>query len=475
MSTRKSRGYRILGLGALAALMLAGVPYALGVLYAQRGGAPPGPMQEPAPEPLKFQYMGPANAGRISAAAGVPGDTATYYAGAASGGIWKSTDSAKTFIPVFDDQPVQAIGALAVAPSDPKIVWAGTGEAWAIRDADVMGDGVYKSTDAGATWKNMGLGETGRIGRIIVHPKNPSIVFACALGRTTGPQQERGVFRTTDGGGTWQRVLFVNPDTGCSGLAMDANDPNVLIAGTWQVVMHTYAMFSGGSGSGLHISRDGGTTWTKMEHPGLPKPPVGKIDVAIAPSDSKRMYALIQTANQGSLWRSDDAGASWRVVSWDRTLIGRAGYYIRVAVNPVNPDEVLVANSSFPPVNRRRTHLSDRRRRVRRLPRYLDGSEESRPLDSHRGWRDGHHHQSWPKLHQRVAPHRTDVSRGHRQPGAVLDLQQPPGRRHHARAEQLARARAQRADPGLHSTCSTGGARGTRRRRRRRFWRHGRR
>ena len=347
MNERKLRGYHILGFGAMAVLVLAGVPYALGVLYAQRGGAPPGPMQEPAPEPLKFQYMGPANSGRISAAAGVPGDTTTYYAGAASGGIWKSTDSAKTFVPVFDDQPVQAIGALAVAPSDPKIVWAGTGEAWAIRDADVMGDGIYKSSDAGATWKNMGLGETGRIGRIIVHPKNPNIVFACALGRTTGPQQERGVFRTTDGGTSWQRVLFVNPDTGCSGLAMDANDPNVLIAGTWQVVMHTYAMFSGGPGSGLHISRDGGTTWTKIEHPGLPKPPVGKIDVAIAPSDSKRMYALIQTANQGSLWRSDDAGASWRVVSWDRTLIGRAGYYIRIAVNPVNPDEVLVANSSF--------------------------------------------------------------------------------------------------------------------------------
>jgi photosystem II stability/assembly factor-like uncharacterized protein len=300
-----------------------------------------------APDPLRFRYVGPESAGRMAAVAGIPGDPATYYAGAASGGVWKTTDSGRTFTPIFDDQPVQAIGALAVAPSDPAIVWAGTGEAWAIRDADVMGDGIYKSTDAGATWTNMGLRETGRIGRIIVHPTNPDIVFACALGRATGPQQERGVYRTTDGGRTWTRVLFVDPNTGCSGLTMDAHDPNVLFAGTWDVVMHTWAMFSGGPGSGIYVSRDGGTTWKKVVHPGLPRSPVGKIDVAIAPSDSRRVYALIQTADQGSLWRSDDGGGAWRVVSWDRTLIGRAGYYIRLAVNPQNPDEVMVANSSF--------------------------------------------------------------------------------------------------------------------------------
>jgi photosystem II stability/assembly factor-like uncharacterized protein len=339
--------HRVFVWGALAALLLACCPGASLALGMQRGGGGQGPVQEPVPEPLKFQYMGPQSAGRISAVTGIPGDTTTYYAGAASGGVWKSTDGAKTFIPVFDDQPVQAIGALAVTPSDPKIVWAGTGEAWAIRDADVQGDGIYKSTDAGATWKNMGLADTGRIGRILVHPKNPNLVYACALGRATGPQQERGVYRTTDGGASWQRVLFVNPDTGCSGISMDANDPNVLLAGTWQVVMHTYAMFSGGEGSGLYLTRDGGTTWKKLEHPGLPKSPVGKIDVAIAPSDPRRMYALIQTNAQGSLWRSDDSGAAWRVVSWDRTLIGRAGYYIRIEVNPANPDEVLIANSSF--------------------------------------------------------------------------------------------------------------------------------
>ncbi len=312
---------------------------------AQRPGA--GPSTNLPPESLRFQYVGPPSAGRIASVAGVPGDDHVYYAGAASGGVWKTTDGGKTFAPVFDAEPVQAIGALAVTPSNPNIVWAGTGEAWAIRDADVMGDGIYKSTDAGRTWTNVGLHETGRIGRILVHPSNPDIVYACALGRTTGPQQERGVFRTTDGGKSWQRVLFVDPNTGCSGLSLDPKDPNVLLAGMWQVEMHTWAMFSGGPGSGVYRSKDGGATWQHLEGHGLPTSPVGKIDVAIAPSNGRRMFALIQTPNQGSLWRSDDGGDTWKVVSWDRRLIGRAGYYIRVAVNPSNPDEVLIANSSF--------------------------------------------------------------------------------------------------------------------------------
>src|SRR5215813_2438333 len=309
-----------------------------------RGGAQPPPLGPP-PE-LKFRYMGPAPAGRIASAAGVPGDPTTYYLGAASGGVWKSTDSGNTFTPVFDSQPVQAIGALAVAASDPQQVWAGTGEAWVIRDSDIIGDGVYKSTDAGATWKNVGLGETGRIGRIIVHPTNPSIAYVCAIGRVTGPQQERGVFKTSDGGATWKRVLFVDEKTGCSGLAMDASDPNTLFAGMWQVELHTWGEFSGGPGSGVHVTHDGGATWKKVTA-GMPRSPVGKIDVAIAPSNSKRVYALIQTADQGSLWRSDDGGNTFTTVSWARGLIGRAGYYIRIAVNPQNPDDVHILNSGY--------------------------------------------------------------------------------------------------------------------------------
>jgi len=298
-------------------------------------------------EGLAFRFMGPAVGNRIASVAGVPGDPMIYYAGAASGGVWKTTDGGIRWAPVSDSLQVTAIGALAVAPSDPETVWAGTGEAWAIRDSDVIGDGIYKSVDAGKTWTHMGLDETGRIGRIIVHPTNPDIVFVCAAGRLTGPQQEKGVFRTTDGGQHWDRVLFVDENTGCSGLAMDAKNPRTLIAGAWQVEMHPWAELSGGPSSGVYISHDGGTKWTKVEGHGLPRPPVGKIDVGIAPTDSNRMYALIQTKDQGSMWRSDDGGASWRVVNWSRELIGRAGYYIRLAVSPANEDEVLVSDSSF--------------------------------------------------------------------------------------------------------------------------------
>src|SRR5438105_6914695 len=198
------------------------------------------------PDALSFRFLGPVVGNRVASIAGVPGDPSIYYAGAASGGVWKTTDGGGHWTPVSDSMPVAAIGALAVAPSDPSIVWAGTGEAWAIRDADVVGDGIYKSSDSGATWHNMGLKDVGRIGRIIVHPTNPNTVYACTLGRATGPQEDRGVYKTTDGGTTWKRVLFVDANTGCSGLSLDPKNPNNLIAGMWQVVLHTWAMYRGG-------------------------------------------------------------------------------------------------------------------------------------------------------------------------------------------------------------------------------------
>jgi photosystem II stability/assembly factor-like uncharacterized protein len=296
---------------------------------------------------FSFRFLGPAAGNRVASVTGVPGDPTTWYAGAASGGIWKSTDGGVNWRPVFDDQDVAAIGALAVAPSSPNIVWAGTGEAWAIRDIDVTGDGVYQSADAGKTWKNMGLKETGRIGRIVIDPKNADNIYVCALGRLGGPQKEKGIYHTADGGKTWTQSLFVNENTGCSGLNMDAHDSNTLIAGMWQVEMHTWGEFSGGEGSGVYITHDAGAHWRHVEGRGMPKPPVGKIDVAIAPTDPNRMYALIETDKQGSFWRSEDGGETWRVTSWDRTLIGRAGYYIRIAVSPSDEDKVLLSNSSF--------------------------------------------------------------------------------------------------------------------------------
>jgi photosystem II stability/assembly factor-like uncharacterized protein len=296
---------------------------------------------------FRFRFVGPRIGNRVTAVAGVPGDPSTYYAGAASGGVWKSTDGGNRWIPVFDKQPVAAIGALAVAPSDPSTVWAGTGEAWVIRDSDVMGNGIYKSTDAGKNWTNTGLPDSGRIGRIVIDPANADTVFACVLGRTTGPQQDKGVYRTTDGGQHWERVLFGGDNVGCSGLAMDAHNFHTLFAGMWQVEMHTWGEFSGGPGSGLYVSHDGGTKWTRLEGHGLPKAPLGKIDVAIAPTNPNRIFALIQTKDEGSLWRSDDAGEHWKAVNYERDLIGRAGYYIRLAVSPATDNEVLVANSSF--------------------------------------------------------------------------------------------------------------------------------
>ena len=335
---------------------------ALGVgsttLQAQRGGgAAPGPQTTQPVGAPRFEYAGPTSDGRIAAAAAVTGKPGVYYAGAASGGVWKSIDGGATWKPTFDSQTSQAIGALAVSQTNPNIVWAGTGEGWAVRDMDMVGDGIYKSIDAGETWTNVGLKETGRIGTIITHPTNENIVLVCALGRATGPQKERGVFRSEDGGKTWQHTLFVDQNTGCSGLQLSKQDPNVVIAGTWEIELQTHVLYSGGMGSGIHLSRDNGKTFTKVTAPGLPKSPYGKTDVAIAPSNGNRMYALIQTGSdgvkglkseaQGSLWRSDDAGKTWANVSWDRRLIGRAGYYIRIRVSPDNPDHVLIANSTL--------------------------------------------------------------------------------------------------------------------------------
>src|ERR1700704_2882252 len=304
---------------------------------------------------LRWRFIGPEG-NRISAVVGVPGNPLVYYAGSASGGIAKTVGGGVHWQQIFDDQPVQSIGALAVAASDPNTVWAGTGEAW-IRSHISIGDGIYKSTDAGKSWTRMGLEKTGRIGRVIVDPSDPQVVFACALGTAYGPQPERGVFRTADGGATWQRTLFVDENTGCSEITMDPSNPRILVAGMWQFEIKTWGRESGGPGGGLFMSRDGGVTWGKLTGHGLPTKPVGKVMPAFAHSDPKRIYATIETGDglawkgqdtdRGQLWRSDDGGDNWKMINTDRNVLGRTAYYARMAVSTDNENETYYLNASF--------------------------------------------------------------------------------------------------------------------------------
>lgn len=304
---------------------------------------------------LRWRHIGPVG-NRVASVAGVVGDINTYYAGAASGGIWKSVDGGVHWDPIFDDQKVHSVGALAVARSNANIVWAGTGEPW-IRSHISIGDGVYKSTNAGRTWTNKGLPESGRIGRVVIHPTNPDIVFVAAQGHSYGPQQERGLYRTTDGGSTWQRVLFVDENTGAIDVVMDPSNPNKLFAAMWQLEMHTWTRTSGGKGSGIYQSLDGGTTWKRLEGNGLPTHMIGKVGLSIAQSNPNRIYALIETGDgvpykgeetdNGELWRSDDGGASWKVVSYNRDLACRQAYYTRVTTSTDNPDEAYFTCASF--------------------------------------------------------------------------------------------------------------------------------
>jgi photosystem II stability/assembly factor-like uncharacterized protein len=288
---------------------------------------------------IKARLVGPAAGGRVCRVCGVPGDPLTYYAATAGGGVWKSTDGGLSFGPIFDDQPDSSVGSIAVAPSDPNVVYAGGGEA-NIRGNVAVGHGVYKSTDAGKTWtpvwKNL-----GQVGTMVVHPTNPDIAFAAVLGSPFGPGKDRGVYRTTDGGKTWQQVLAKDADTGASDVCLDPNNPRIMFAGLWQTRRKPWEMTSGGPGGGLYVSRDSGDSWTQLkpgEH-GLPDGPWGKIGVAVAPSNSQRVYALIE-ANDGGLFRSDDGGEGWKRVSEHHSLRQRAWYYSTITVDAADADVV---------------------------------------------------------------------------------------------------------------------------------------
>ncbi|NNE02243.1 MAG: glycosyl hydrolase, partial [Eudoraea sp.] len=297
---------------------------------------------------LKFRFIGPEG-NRAIAIAGVPGDPMINYIGAASGGLWKTTDGGLNWDPIFDDQDVSSIGSLAIAPSNPDIVWAGTGETFVIRPAHAMGDGIYKSEDAGKTWKNMGLEKTGRIGRIIVHPSNPDIVYAASLGHTYGPQQERGVYKTTDGGTTWKLVFFVDENTGAAELAMDPKNPDRLLVGMWSIHINTWGLRSGGPGGGVYRSTDGGDTWEALSQKGLPggkDNPVGKTAVAISHSEPNIVYALFEI-DSPALYRSEDFGNTWTLQTRNHDIAERAPYYTRMAVSPGDPNEVYFASVKF--------------------------------------------------------------------------------------------------------------------------------
>jgi photosystem II stability/assembly factor-like uncharacterized protein len=296
---------------------------------------------------LRWRMIGPFRGGRTVGAAGVPGQPNVFYIGVNNGGVWKSTDYGLVWKPIFDDQPTGSIGALAVAPSDPNVLYVGSGEGLQRPDLST-GDGVYKSTDAGKTWKHLGLRDGQQISAIIVDPKNPARLFVAVLGHPYGPSAERGVFRSADGGKTFQKVLYKDENTGAVALAFDPANAQTVYAVLWEARQGPWENGAWqGLQSGLFKSKDGGTTWARLGK-GLPTPAegLGRIGIAVAPNDPKRLYAMVDAPGKGGVYRSDDAGESWRRVHSAQRVWGRGNDFAEVKVDPKNKDVVYVANTS---------------------------------------------------------------------------------------------------------------------------------
>jgi photosystem II stability/assembly factor-like uncharacterized protein len=298
--------------------------------------------------PVKYRNIGPFRGGRSVAASGVIGDPMTYYMGNTGGGLWKTEDGGQLWKNISDGYfKTSSIGAVAVSESDPNIIYVGMGEHAPRAVMTSYGDGVYKSTDAGKTWKNIGLKNTQHISRVVIHPKNPNIVFVAAQGALYGPNKERGIFKSVDGGVSWNKILYVNSLTGCSELSMDYNNPSVMYAAMWEHQRLPWKVISGGPGSGLYKTTDGGITWNQI-HNGLPKEK-GKMAIAVSRSNSEKVYALVESDSNkelGGLFVSNNAGKNWSKISSDHSLIQRAWYYIELFIDPTDEEKIYVLNAS---------------------------------------------------------------------------------------------------------------------------------
>jgi photosystem II stability/assembly factor-like uncharacterized protein len=297
---------------------------------------------------LQWRNIGPLRAGRAIAVAGVPG-TETFYFGAVGGGVWVTHNAGRTWTPIFDREHIASIGAVAVAPSDPNVMYVGSGEA-DMRSSIQQGDGMYKSVDGGKTWSHIGLEDTRAIGRVVIDPKNPDVAYVAALGHPYGPNAQRGVFKTTDGGKTWTKILYKDENTGAIDLAMDPVDSNVLFASLWQTRRPPWNVYppSNGAGSGLYKSTDGGKTWTHVTGNGFPAGVLGHIGISISPANHERIYAMVDTNQDktGGVYRSDDGGASWTHTDNEGRIWKRGWYFGQITADPKNADEVYVMNTS---------------------------------------------------------------------------------------------------------------------------------
>ncbi|WP_373068258.1 WD40/YVTN/BNR-like repeat-containing protein [Gemmatimonas sp.] len=300
---------------------------------------------------LRWRSLGPTNqAGRISVVAGVPGDPLTYYVGGANGGVIRTTNGGVTFMPIFEGQSSISIGAIAVAPSDRNIVYVGTGEGNPRNNASV-GDGMYRSVDGGDHWTHIGLTRSDKIARLIVDAKDPDLVYACVLGREWGPSEERGVFKTMDGGGSWKKVLYVDPQTACSDISADPNNSNILYAGMYTYRRWAWHLESGGGNTAVWKSVNGGESWERLSGKdrelGLPTTDMDRIGIAVSPSDPDIVYVLTETKSEGELWRSDDGGKRWRMINRDPNINFRPFYYADIRVDPRNPNRVFTLSGAL--------------------------------------------------------------------------------------------------------------------------------